>query len=153
MRKHIIPIFLVLAIMLLSGCGRLSAEEYKDALNAQWSDYVSAQIDIVGDIRALDESGTLPSEFEEHCKAFEQAMKGFEKIKPPNGMDYKHELLLEALDNEREWLSAVRALTSADTPEEIEQAEQRIITAANYENSFPQRFMEVIKELPRDSAE
>lgn len=148
MRKCIVSVFLMIAVLLLSGCGgRLSAEEYRDALKSQWNEYVSAQMDIVGDIQALDEDGTLFAEFEEHCKGFEKAMDGFGKIQPPNGMDYRHDLLLEALDNEREWLSAVRALTAADTPEEIERAEQRIITAANYENSFPKRYMETLKAI------
>lgn len=147
MKKRFAAVFLMLAMLLLSGCGRLSAEEYRDELRSCWSDYLSSQTDIVYNIQAFDDSGTIPSEFEEHCEAFEQAMKGFEKIKPPNGMDYEHGLLLEALKNEREWLAAVRALTSADTPEEIGQAEQRITAAANYENSFPQRFMETLRAL------
>ena len=153
MKRCFSAVFLALAMLLLSGCGRLSPEEYRDELRRCWDDYFSAQFDIVTDIQALDESGTLPSEFEDHCEAFEKAMKSYEKIKPPNGMDYKHSLLLEALDNEREWLAAVRALTSADTPEEIEQAEQRIMTAASYENSFPQRYLEIFRELPRGDDE
>lgn len=148
MRKCIVSVFLMIAVLLLSGCGgRLSAEEYGDALKSQYKIYGSAQMDIVGDIRALDEGGTLPAGFEEHCKSFEKAMDGFGKIQPPNGLDYRHDLLLEALDNEREWLSAVRALTAADTPEDIERAEQRIMTAANYENSFPMRLMETLKVI------
>ena len=151
MTKRILSIFLLFAVLLISGCGRLSAEEYRDELRSCWDDYLSSQLDIVFDIQALDESGTLPAEFEEHCEAFEKAMKSYEKIKPPNGMDYKHQLLLDALDNEREWLAAVRALTSANTPEEIEQAEQRIAAAASYENSFPRRYVEIFRELPRDT--
>ena len=152
MTKRITAFFLLLAVLLISGCGRLSAEEYRDELKERWKDYLSAQLDIVRDIQTLDEGVGLPSEFEEHCKSFEKAMKSFEKIKPPNGMDYEHSMLLEALENEREWLAAVRALTSANTPEEIEQAEQRIMTAASYENSFPQRYLEVIRELPSDTS-
>lgn len=152
MKKCLTAVFLMLAMLLLSGCGRLSAEDYRDELKERWKDYLSAQLDIVHDIQTLDESGTLPPEFEEHCKSFEKAMKSFEMIKPPNGMDYEHSLLLEALENEREWLAAVRALTSANTPEEIEQAEQRIMTAASYENSFPQRYLEVIRALPSDTS-
>ena len=150
MTKRITAFFLLLCILLISGCGRLSAEEYRAELRSCWSDYMSAQMEIAYDIQALDESGELPAEFDEHCKAFEKAMKSFEKIKPPNSMDHWHELLLEPLANEREWLSAVRALTSAATPEEIEQAEQRIMAAASYENSFPKRYIEVFRELPRD---
>lgn len=151
MRKHIASVFLVLAVLLLSGCGRLSPEEYRAELMSRWKTYLSAQQTIIYDMIALDENGTLDPDFDGHCKAFERAMDSFGKIKPPNGMDYQHDLLLEALDNEREWLSAIRALTSADTPEEIERAEQRIVAAANHENSFPQRFMEMIRELPRDT--
>ena len=149
MTKRITAFFLLLCVLLISGCGRLSAEEYRDELRSCWDDYFSAQLSIAYDIQALDESGLLPSEFEEHCKAFEKAMKSFEKIKPPNGMDYKHGLLLEPLANEREWLSAVRALTSANSPEEIERAEQRITAAASYENSFPQCYIEIYSELTR----
>ena len=152
MTKRITAFFLLVCVLLISGCGRLSAEDYRDELKERWKDYLSAQLDIVHDIQTLDESGTLPSEFEEHCKSFEKAMKSFESIKPPNGMDYDHELLLEPLANEREWLAAVRALTSASTPEEIEQAEQRIMAAAKYENSFPQRYVEIFRKLPRDGS-
>lgn len=153
MTKRITAIFLAVAVLLLSGCSkRLSQEEYRDRLMDDWSDYLSAQMDIVKDLMTLDESGSLPSEFEDHCKAFEKAMKAFDKIKPPADMVYRHDLLLEALDNEREWLAAVRALTSADTPSEIEQAEQRIHDTANYPNSFPKQFGELITELRRNTS-
>lgn len=150
MRKHIASVFLVLAVLLLSGCGRLSPEEYRAELMSRWKTYLSAQQTIVYDMIALDENGTLDPDFDGHCKAFERAMDSFGKIKPPNGMDYQHDHLLEALDNEREWLAAVRDRINAKTAEEIDDAEQRITAAAHYENSFPWLFMEIISELPPD---
>ena len=150
MRKYIAAMFLTLAMLLLSGCGRLTPEEYRDALKDQWKVYLPAQMAIVNDIVALDENGALPVEFEEHCKSFEKAMKDFEKIKPPSDIEYKHTLLLESLDNERDWLAAVRELTSAETPEQIKAAEDKIQTAANYPNSFPDRFIDLLSELPRE---
>lgn len=152
MRKRIDALFLAITVLLLSGCGRLTPEGYRDALKDQWKSYLSAQMAIVNDIVTLDESGALPAEFDEHCESFEKAMDGYEKIKPPSDIQYKHNLLLESLENERGWLAAVRELTSAKTPEEIEQAENKIQAAANYKNSFPEQYIKLISELPRNDS-
>lgn len=148
---------LLIAVLLpitfiLSGCGkRLTPEEYRDELKERVSDYCSVLTKIAfEDIKAFDKSGVEPSEFEKHCKDFDKAIKNIEKIKYPAELVYKHELLLKAFDIERDWLEAVRELMSTKTPEEKEQATQKIQTIASSENTFMVRYMEILSELPRD---
>ena len=153
MTKRITTVFLVFAVLLLSGCGgkRLTAEEYRDELQSCIKDYASVLTKIgLDDILAFDKSGTEPSEFEEHCKDFDKAIKNIEKINPPAELVYKHGLLLDAFDIEREWLEAVRELMSTKTPEEKEQALQKIQTVASSENTFMIRYVEILRELPKD---
>lgn len=155
MTKRITAVFLVLTVLLLSGCAdkRLTLEEYRDELQSRLRDYTSSVMDISSDMRAFDESGVKPSEFEKHSKACEKAINSFEKIRPPADMVYRHEWLLEAFDFEREWLEAVRALMLTKTPAEKEQAEQRIqdiITAAAKEKVYLERYVEIVKELPSE---
>lgn len=141
-------IAVIIPIALLSGCGKsLTVEEYKDELQSKWRDYASAQMAIVSDMQSFDESGTIPAEFEDHCKSFEQAMKAFEKINPPSDYKEKHKQLVKALDNERDWLAAIRECAAATSPQEIEQAEQKIQAAANYPNSVPKIILELFTKL------
>lgn len=154
MTKRITAVFLVLAVLLLSGCAtnrRPTPEEYRDELQSCVSDYCSVLMKIaMDDIGAFDKSGVKPSEFEKHCKDFDKAIKKIEKMKYPAELGYKHGLLLDAFDIEREWLEAVRELMSTKTPEEKERASQKIQTIANSENTFMVRYMEILMELPRD---
>ena len=156
MTKRITAVLLVFAVLLLSGCNnnrRLTPEEYRDELQSCIKDYASVLTKIgLDDIQAFDKSGTEPSEFEEHCKDFEKAIKNIEKINPPAELVYKHGLLLEAFDIEREWLEAVRELMSTKTPEEKEKALKKIQTVASSENTFMIRYVEILKELPKDTS-
>ena len=153
MTKRITAVFLVLAVVLFGGCSskRLTPEEYRDKLQSLIKDYASALTGIAMDIQAFDEGGTMPSEFEDHCKACEKAINNFEKIRPPAELVYEHELLLEAFDIEREWLEAVRELMSTKTPDEKEQALQKIQIIASSENTFMIRYVEILRELPKDT--
>ena len=153
MTKRITAIFLAFAVLFLSGCGkRLTPEEYRDELKSRIKDYASVLTKIgFEDIQAFDKSGVMPSDFEDHCKEFDKAIKKIEKINPPAELVYKHELLLEAFDIEREWLEAVRELMSTKTPEEKERASQKIQTVASSENTFMVRYVEILGELPKDT--
>lgn len=157
MARRISALLLILSIWLLGGCGgkRLTPEEYRDELQSRLRDYTSAVMDIASDMQEFDESGVPPSEFEEHCKACEKAIDSIEKIKPPVDMENRHKWFLEAFDFERDWLEAVRALMSTKTPAEKEQAKQRIeeiIAAAMKEKIYLERYVEIAKELPRDTS-
>ena len=154
MIKRITAIFFVLTVLLLSGCAdkRLTMEEYRDELGSRIQDYTSALTKVALDIQAFDESGTEPSDFEEHCKAHEKAIESIEKLKPPAEMTYKHELLLEAFEIERDWLAAVRELMSTKTADEKEQALQKIQTIASSDNTFLIRYMEIRRDLPKDQS-
>lgn len=150
MTKRVTAVFLVLAVLLLSGCGgRPSPEEYRDELQSRIRDYTSSVMDIASDIQEFDENGVKPSKFEAHCKACEKAIKNIEKIRYPAEFVYKHERFLEAFDIEREWLEAVRELMSTKTPEEKKQVLKKIETIVSSENTFMYRYVDIVKELPR----
>ena len=156
MSKRMTALFIAVLLpitFILSGCGnsRLTPEEYRDELQSRIKDYASALTEIALDIQVFDESGVQPSDFEDHCKAHEKAIKNIEKIKYPAELVYKHELLLEAFEIERDWLEAVRELMSTKTPEEKEQALQKIQTIASSENTFMIRYVEILRELPKDT--
>ena len=182
MTKRITASFLVLAVLLLSGCNnnrrltpeeyedelqsrltseeyrdepqsRLTPEEYRDELKRCVRDFGSAVMDINLDQQAFGESGVRPSDFEEHCKAFEKAINSFEKINPPVEMEQRHKWFLEAFDYEREWLEAVRDLMSTKTSAKKKKAEQKIkdiATAAVNKKAYMMRYVEILTELPRD---
>ena len=153
MTKRITAVFLVFAVLLLSGCSskRLTPEEYRYELQSCVRDYCSVLTEIAFDIQAFDESGVPPSDFEKHCKAHEKAIKNIEKIRYPAELVYKHGLLLDAFDIEREWLEAVRELMSTKTPEEKERATQKIQTIASSDNTFMIRYVEILREFPKDA--
>ena len=135
----------------MSGCGkRPTPEEYRDELKERVRDYISAVTDIALDIQKFDESGSPASDFEDHCKACEKAIKNIEKIRYPVDMVYKHEQFLEAFDIEREWLAAVRELMSTKTPGEKEQVLKKIETIVDSEDTFMYRYMEILMDLPRE---
>ena len=154
MTKHITAVFLVFAVLLLSGCAtnrRPTPEEYRDELKSCVMDYVSVLKKIaMDDIGAFDKSGVTPSEFEKHCKDFDKAIKNIEKMKYPAEMAYKHKQFLAAFDIEREWLKAVRELMSTKTPEEKERATKKIQAIANSDNTFFGLYAEILMELPKD---
>ena len=158
MSKRMTALFMAVLLpiaLIFTGCGkRLTAEEYRDELQSRIKDYASALTEIAMDIQAFDESGVKPSDFEEHSKTLEKAIKNLEKIKPPADMDSKHKWFLEAFDYERKWLAAVRELMSTKTSAEKEQAIQKIQDIANaavQEKAFLARYVEIVKELPRDT--
>ncbi len=101
-------------------------------------------------MQSFDESGTIPAEFDKHCADFEDAMKSFEKINPPSDYKEKHKQLVKSLDKERDWLAAIREHAAATSPQEIEQAEQKIQDTADYENSFPYHWFQIILELEKE---
>lgn len=153
MKKHsaLLLAFSVFCLLLLSGCKSLTPQEYRSELSSRFKEYSTAQSTVVKDIMAFDKNNGIlenPAEFETHCKEFEDSMKAFDEMKPPSAYKDKHKELVAALDNEREWLSAVRAYIAATTDDEAEQATQRIQAAADYKNSFPEQMMDLILSLP-----
>ena len=151
MIRRITAGFLALfALFILSGCNpKLTVEEYREKLVSCTNKYSSAQMKVAGSLTA-DEDGYFNgdiTEFEENCKDFENAMKQIEEINPPDAYKEQHSRALKALDNEREWLEAVRSFTKAKTPDELKEAMDKIETAANHENSFPRLIFEIVRSI------
>ncbi|MCH5196855.1 MAG: hypothetical protein J1F28_09070 [Oscillospiraceae bacterium] len=151
MIRRITAVFLSLAALLvLSGCTpQLTPEEYREKLMSCTSEYSAAQMEVVNSLTADDDGyfiGNL-AVFEEKCKAFESAMKQIEEINPPDAYREKHRQAVKALDNEREWLEAVRSYTQAKTPEELKRCDDEIQRTANYENSFPMQVIQIIRSI------
>ena len=140
----------LIALLMLSGCTpRLTVEEYRETLVSCTNEYSAAQMKVASSLVSDSDgyfNGSL-EEFEENCKAFENAMKKIEEINPPNEYSKRHSEAVKALDNEREWLEAVRSYTKAKTPEELQKADAEIQRTANYEKSFPTWVFEIVRSI------
>lgn len=125
MTKRITAVFIVLAVLLLSGCGkRLTEQEYYDELYADFKEYAAAldEIDTVqADAASSQEKMLELTKAAGICEKAEKALEKFDKINPPHSFAEKHKALLAAVEYEKEFVKASRKVLAARTPFEYEQ--------------------------------
>lgn len=154
----------IIPIILLSGCAsgekRLTAEEYKAAVEGAWDKYINSMLDII-EITPLTVDEAALKEFAENAekaqpalKMREQSFREFKEINPPEKYEELHKRLIAALDAwEYEQLELHRRLFEVKTLDELREITDRI--AEHAENStgdtFPMAYILVAKQLSADN--
>lgn len=154
----------IIPIILLSGCAsgekRLTAEEYKAAVEGAWDKYINSMLDII-EITPLTVDEAALKEFAENAekaqpalKMREQSLREFKEINPPEKYEELHKRLIAALDAwEYEQLELHRRLFEVKTLDELREITDRI--AEHAENStgdtFPMAYILVAKQLSADN--
>lgn len=154
----------IIPIMLLSGCAsgekRLTAEEYKAAVEGAWDKYINSMLDLI-EITPLTVDEAALKEFAENAekaqpalKMREQSFREFKAINPPEKYEELHERLIAAMDAwEYEQLELHRKMFEVKTLDELREITDRI--AEHAENStgdaFPMVYILVAKQLSADN--
>ncbi len=154
----------IIPIMLLSGCAsgekRLTAEEYKAAVEGAWDKYINSMLDLI-EITPLTVDEAALKEFAENAekaqpalKMREQSFREFKAINPPEKYEELHERLIAAMDAwEYEQLELHRKMFEVKTLDELREITDRI--AKHAENStgdtFPMVYILVAKQLSADN--
>lgn len=154
----------IIPIILLSGCAsgekRLTAEEYKAAVEGAWDKYINSMLDII-EITPLTVDEAALKEFAENAekaqpalKMREQSFREFKEINPPEKYEELHKRLIAALDAwEYEQLELHRRLFEVKTLDELREITDRI--AEHAENltgdTFPMAYILVAKQLSADN--
>lgn len=154
----------IIPIILLSGCAsgekRLTAGEYKAAVEGAWDKYINSMLDII-EITPLTVDEAALKEFAENAekaqpalKMREQSLREFKEINPPEKYEELHKRLIAALDAwEYEQLELHRRLFEVKTLDELREITDRI--AEHAENStgdtFPMAYILVAKQLSADN--
>lgn len=154
----------IIPIMLLSGCAsgekRLTAEEYKAAVEGAWDKYINSMLDLI-EITPLTVDEAALKEFAENAekaqpalKMREQSFREFKEINPPEKYEELHKRLIAAMDAwEYEQLELHRKMFEVKTLGELREITDRI--AEHAENSagdtFPMVYILVAKQLSADN--
>lgn len=153
MTKRVTALFLLLCVLLISGCNtspKLTAEEYKNELMTGYEEFMAARMkiaEIMLNAEQSDRASLESSEFEYTCRDFESAMKRFEKMNPPDNYKDKHKKLVKSLDDYHDWLKAVRKFVKCTTPEEFEKALNEANGTLDVENGFLSRYLDMLVEV------
>ena len=155
---------LILPIILLCGCSdgekRLTAEEYKAAVEGAWDKYINSMLDMI-EITPLTVDEAALTEFAENAekaqpalKMREQSFKEFKEMNPPEKYEELHKELLAAMDAwEYEQLELHRKMFEATSVSELENISKQIAEHAENSsgNTFPMVYLKVIKQLIADN--
>lgn len=154
----------IIPIILLSGCAsgekRLTAEEYKAAVEGAWDKYINSMLDII-EITPLTVDEAALKEFAENAekaqpalKMREQSLREFKEINPPEKYEELHKRLIAALDAwEYEQLELHRRLFEVKTLDELREITDRIAEHAKNStgDTFPMAYILVAKQLSADN--
>lgn len=154
----------IIPIMLLCGCSsgekRLTAEEYRAAVEGAWDKYINSILDMI-EITPLTVDEAALKEFAENAekaqpalKMREQSFKEFKEMNPPEKYEGLHKKLLAAMDAwEYEQLELHRKLFEVKTVDELREITDRIAEHAenSSEDSFPTVYILLMKELSADN--
>lgn len=155
---------LILPIILLCGCAaeekRLSAKEYRTAIESAWDKYINSMLDLI-EITPLTVDEAAVSEFAKNAekaqpalKMREQSLKEFSEINPPEKYEELHKQLIAAMDAwEYEQLELHRKMFVVKSVAELEEITNRISEHAenSSENTFPMVYLKIEKALNADN--
>ncbi len=155
-RIHVLFAPIVVFVLLLCGCGRLSADEYYDQLRAGLNEYSATlkEFDTVRtDVQSSQDIMLEQTKATQICERAEKALDKFKEMNPPKEYSEKHEALVESAEHEKEFVRATKKVLTARTPAELSEYTsevQAVLSGVPEEKQFASVFKDIVLELKNE---